>query len=91
MVKDLKPKPNAPRSSILTETEEAIVVSFRRHTLLLLDNCLYALQPSIPHLTRSARHRCLHRHGISRLPDVADDKQKRQQFMHNPIGPRHWA
>ena len=26
-------------------------------TLLQLDDCLYALQPSIPHLTRSARHR----------------------------------
>ena len=24
---------------------------FRRHTLLPLDDCLYALQPSIPHLT----------------------------------------
>ena len=32
-----------------------MVVAFRRHTLLPLDDCLYALQPSIPHLTRSAR------------------------------------
>lgn len=31
-----------------------MVVAFRRHTLLPLDDCLYALQPSIPHLTRSA-------------------------------------
>lgn len=38
------------------------------HTLLPLDNCLYALQPTIPHLTRSALHRCLQRHGVSRLP-----------------------
>ena len=53
-----------------TETEEAMVVAFRRHTLLPLDDCLYALQPSIPHLTRSALHRCLQRHGISRLPDI---------------------
>lgn len=28
-------------------------MAFRRHTLLPLDDCLYALQPSIPHLTRS--------------------------------------
>lgn len=33
--------------------DEAAVVSFRKHTLLLLDDCLYTLQPTIPHLTRS--------------------------------------
>ena len=54
-----------------------MVVAFRRHTLLPLDDCLYALQLSIPHLTRSALHRCLQRHGISRLPDVAGDKRER--------------
>jgi hypothetical protein len=42
-------------------------VAFRRHTLLALDDCLYALQATIPQLTRSALHRCLQRHGISRL------------------------
>ena len=56
------------------------------HTLLPLDDCLYALQPSIPHLTRSALHRCLQRHGISRLPDVEGDKPKRQRFKRYPIG-----
>lgn len=35
------------------------MVAFRRHTLLPLDDCLYALQPSILHQTRSALHRCL--------------------------------
>ncbi|GAY22126.1 mobile element protein [Sphingobium fuliginis] len=35
------------------------MVAFRRDTLLPLDDCLYALQPSILHLTRSALHRCL--------------------------------
>ncbi|MEP6185673.1 MAG: hypothetical protein ABJ190_10570, partial [Roseibium sp.] len=45
-----------------------------RNTLLPLDDCLYALQSSIPHLTRSAPHRCLRRHGISRLPDVEGNK-----------------
>jgi IS30 family transposase len=70
----------------LTEAEEAAIVAFRRHTLLPLDDCLYALQPSIPHLTRSALHRCLQRHGISRLPDVEGNKPKRQQFKRYPIG-----
>ena len=63
-----------------------MVVAFRRHTLLPLDDCLYALQPSIPHLPRSALHRCLQRHGISRLPDVDGDKPKRQRFKRYPIG-----
>ncbi len=48
--------------------------------------CLYALQPSVPHLTRSALHRCLQRHGISRLPDIEGDKPKRQKFKRYPIG-----
>ena len=73
-VEGLKTGAKAPHSTTLTEAEEAMVVAFRRHTLLPLDDCLYALQPSIPHLTRSALHRCLQRHGNSRLPDVEADK-----------------
>ncbi len=63
-----------PRSSVLSLEDEAVIVAFRRHTLLPLDDCLYVLQPSLPHLTRSSLHRCLQRHGISRLPDVDGDK-----------------
>ncbi len=66
-----------------------MVVAFRGHTLLPLDDCLYALQPTIPHLTRSSLHRCSKRHGISRQPDVAGDKPKRQQFKRYPIGHFH--
>ena len=58
-----------------------MIVAFRRHTLLPLDDCLYALQPTIPSLTRSALHRCLQRHAISRLPDVEGDKPKRQRGL----------
>ena len=79
-VEDLKTGPKAPHSTTLTEAEEAAVIAFRRHTLLPLDDCLYALQPSIPRLTRSALQRCLQRHGISRLPDIEGDKPKRQRF-----------
>ncbi|MCW5712833.1 DDE-type integrase/transposase/recombinase, partial [Shinella sp.] len=85
-VEDIKTGPKEPRSTVLTEAEEAMVVAFRRHTLLPLDDCLYALQPSVPHLTRSALHRCLQRHGISRLPDIEGDKPKRQRFKPYPIG-----
>src|SRR5215475_11025457 len=65
-VADLPTGPKDAKSSILSVEEEAIVVAFRRHTLLPLDDCLYALQATIPHLTRSSLHRCLQRHGISR-------------------------
>ena len=70
--------PKAPCSTVLTTDEEAIIVAFRKHTLLPLDDCLYALQATIPHLTRSSLHRCLQRHGISRLPDMkATNRVKR--------------
>ena len=85
-VEDLKTEPREPRLAVLTDAEEAMMVAFRRHKLMPLDNCLYALQPSIPHLTRSALHRCLQRNGISRLPDVEGDKPKRQRFKRYPIG-----
>ena len=60
-------------SSVLSVSEEAMIVAFRKHKLLPLDDCLYALQSTIPHLTRSSLHRCLQRHGISRLPEVEGD------------------
>ena len=88
-LEDRKTGPTEPSSTVLSKSEEAMVVAFRRHTLLPLDDCLYALQPSIPHLTRSALHRCLQRHGISRLPDMEGDKPKRQKFKRYPIGYFH--
>ncbi|MCW2267106.1 transposase-like protein [Gluconobacter cerinus] len=42
-VEDQKTGPKEPRSTSLIETEEAMAVAFRRHTLLPLDDCLYAL------------------------------------------------
>jgi len=86
---DLRTGPKDPRSTSLTIEEEAVVVAFRRHTLLPLDDCLYALQATIPHLTRSSLHRCLQRHGISRLPDVEGDKPAKKKFKPYPIGYFH--
>jgi hypothetical protein len=68
-VTDLRTGPREPRSTVLSIENEAIIVAFRQHTLLPLDDCLYALQATIPHLGRSSLHRCLQRHGIGRLPD----------------------
>jgi transposase-like protein len=83
---DQRTGPKAPHSTVLSTKEEAIVVAFRRHTLLPLDDCLYALQATIAHLTRSSLHRCLQRHGISRLPDTDGDKPQRAKFKRYPIG-----
>jgi transposase InsO family protein len=88
-VADQPTGPRAPHSTVLSGEEEAIVVAFRRHTLLPLDDCLYALQATIPHLTRSSLHRCLKRHGISRLPEVTGDKPDKRRFKAYPIGYFH--
>jgi len=47
------------------------------------------LQATIPHLTRSSLHRCLQRHGISRLPEVEDAKAKKRKFKTYPVGYFH--
>ena len=83
---DVPTGPKEPKSTVLSVEEEAVIVAFRRHTLLALDDCLYALQPTIPHLSRSSLHRCLQRHGISRLPDVDGDLPARKKFKSYPIG-----
>jgi transposase InsO family protein len=88
-VHDVPMGPKDPRSTVLTSEEEAIAVSFRQMTLLPLDDCLYALQSSLPHLTRSALHRCFQRHGVSRLPEIEGDKPARKKFKTYPIGYFH--
>lgn len=77
---DLPTGPKVARSTVLSIEEEAVIVAFRRHTLLPLDDCLYALQASIPHLTRSSLHRCLQRHDISQLPKIEGDAPNRAFF-----------
>ena len=86
---DLPTGPKEASSTVLTVEEEAIIVAFRRHTLLPLDDCLYALQSTIAHLSRSSLHRCLQRHGISRLPEVEGDKPQKKKFKSYPIGYFH--
>jgi len=90
-VEDLKAGPKNPRSTVLSVEEEAMIVAFRCHTLLPLDDCLSALQTTIPHLTRSSLHRCFQRHNISRLPQTqeAGGQPKRKQFKTYPIGYFH--
>ena len=85
-VSDERTGPKEAKSTVLTGEEEAIIVAFRRHTLLPLDDCLYTLQAAIPRLTRSSLHRCFQRHGIGRLPDLGGEKVAKKKFKVYPIG-----
>ena len=64
------------------------MIEFRRRTLLPLDDVLGCLRASIPNLSRSALHRCLQRHGISRLP-VAEAQKGDKRFKNHEIGYVH--
>ena len=86
---DLPTGPKQPSSTVLSVGDEATIIAFRKLTLLPLDDCLYALQPTLPHLTRSSLHRCLQRHGISRLPEIEGGKPAKKRFKSYPIGYFH--
>lgn len=100
-VHDLPTGPTNPKSTTRSSEEEAITVAFRRQTWRPLDDCLYAWQATIPHLTRSSWHRCLQRHGISRLPesdwrqateeDIPDISHRLRSYRHcrGPNDGRH--
>ena len=85
-VHDVSMGPKEAHSTVLSKEQEALIVAFRKHTLLPLDDCLYALQATIPQLTRSSLHRCLKRHGINRLPEIEGDKPPKKKFKDYPIG-----
>jgi hypothetical protein len=55
------------RSTVLSLDEEAIVIAYRQSALLSIDDCLPRLQQPIPHLKRSALHRCFKRRGGVRV------------------------
>jgi hypothetical protein len=88
-VQDAAMGPKEARSISLSLEEEAICIAFRKHTLLPLDDYLYALKSSLPKLTRSSLHRLFVRHGISRLPEVQGSKKEKKKFKAYPIGYFH--
>lgn len=87
-VEDKKSGPKNPRSTVLTEAQEEIICEFRRLTKFSLDDVLISLKEKIPALTRSNLHRCLQRHGLSRLPegDGASLKASKKKFKEYDIG-----
>src|SRR6267154_5807140 len=83
---DHRTGPTVPKSTVLSIEQEAVIVAVRKHTLLPLDDCLFALQATIPQLTRSSLHRLFQRHDISRLPEIEGDKKPKKKFKSYPIG-----
>src|SRR6202163_440280 len=51
-VADLPTGPREPKSTVLSIEQEAVIIAFRRHTLLWLYCVLYVRQPTIADLTR---------------------------------------
>ncbi len=88
-VEDTPMGPKNPRSTVLSIKEEAMIVTFRKHTLLPLDDCLYTLQEQIPHLTRSSLYRCLKRHGINKLPEENVQNKQTKKFAKYTEGYLH--
>ena len=79
--------PKERHSSTLSAIEEAAIVALRVQARLPLDDVFVALKDVIPRLTRSSLHRCLQRHGISRLPKV--DRENPKRFKAYEIGYFH--
>src|SRR5271166_758283 len=65
---DARKGPKQGESTVLNLAAEALIVIYRRRMRFTTDDCLRGLKKAIPHLTRSALHRCLKRHGLGRIP-----------------------
>ncbi|HEX7856140.1 MAG TPA: TetR family transcriptional regulator [Sphingobium sp.] len=65
---DRKPGPARTAPRALSARDEAVILGFRRYLPLSLDDSMAFLAPRLPGLSRSALHRLLQRHGLSRPP-----------------------
>lgn len=83
-VHDAPMGPKQRRFRSLSRREEAVIIVCRVFTQLPLDDCLYSVQETIPHLSKSSLHRCLQRHGLSQLPKEKAPKEKKR-FKSYPI------
>jgi hypothetical protein len=88
-VKDHKTGPKHKFNTKLSAEDEAVIIAFRQKTQLPLDDCLDSLKEIIPHLSRSALHRLLQKHGLSRLPKEEEQTKEKKKFKDYPIGYVH--
>ena len=87
-VTDMSHRPKKLRT-VLSEQDEAIIITFRKATQLPLDDCLDALIDAIPQLTRSNLYRCLQRYGLSHLPKSEEYHKEKKAFKRYEIGYVH--
>lgn len=83
--------PKESRSTVLAKEKRLSLSPSADIRFLFLDDCLYALQPAIVGLMRSNLHRCLQRHGISRLPEIGGDKPAKKKFKNIPLVTNLWT
>src|SRR4051794_5130091 len=76
--------PKVPHSTVLSADEELLIVAFRRHTLLLLDDCRTPYKRP-PH-TRCCCTAVFQRQGVSRLSSGAarasEVRQLSDRYIH---------
>ena len=77
---DARKGPKQGESTVLNLAAEALIVIYRRRMRFTIDDCLRGLKKAIPHLTRSALHRCLKRHGLGRIPAGQTEKLLQAEF-----------
>ncbi|MGQ0334789.1 hypothetical protein, partial [Halomonas elongata] len=88
-VEDERMGPKQPSSTSLSDLEEVAAITFRHTTWLALNDCFFALQRFISHLTRSSLHWLHWRHSISQLPRQTDEAMDKPSFKHYSIGYLH--
>jgi len=88
-VQDAKMGKKEIKSTVLTSLEEEAIVKARIATRLSLDDLFITLKDTISTLTRSNLHRCLKRHGVSRLPTDVSQTREKKQFKTYEIGYFH--
>jgi transposase len=70
-VSDERMGPKNPRSSLLSQEDEVIILAYRWRTRLPLNYCHRRLKRLMPKLSRSALYRCLKRYGLGKVDKTA--------------------
>ncbi len=85
-----KTGPNVPNSTVLSAEDEAVIVA-SRGTRSCRSKCGSTTCSRRSHTCRgrTCTHRCLQRHGISRLPETDGDKPLQAKFKRYPRGYIH--
>ena len=81
-------EPMGPRdraSQHLSQEQEHLAIALRKQGHLSLDDLMGQLLETAPKLSRSALHRCLQRHGISRQPAMQVPR-RRGKFEETTLG-----